>query len=138
MTRKIALIASTALALSAAPLLADDYANMKFDPANTLAGDTDRVTTIAAIEGGNVVTSDGVLLGQIEDFNIGEGDRAEIMIDLEAGLRYNGDTMDLTIDPSNVTVVDGGVAISPSNDELYASIGAGGNNAAGPLEIDFQ
>ncbi|WP_299612255.1 hypothetical protein [uncultured Tateyamaria sp.] len=138
MTRKFALIASTALVVSAAPLLADDYSGMKFDPANTLAGDTNRVATIDTTEGGNVVTSDGVLLGQIEDFNIGENDRAEIMIDMEAGLRFDGDTMDLTIDPENVTVVNGGVALSPSADDLYAAVGLGGQNTAGPVEIDFK
>ena len=134
MTRKIALIASTALALTAAPLLAD----VTFDPTNTLAGKEDRVSTISAIEGGDVVTSDGVLLGQIEEFTINSADRAVIQIDVEAGLRYDGDTMLLMIDPANVTVAEGSVAVEPTDDELYASIGLGGQNTAGPVEIDYK
>ncbi|APX11703.1 hypothetical protein [Tateyamaria omphalii] len=137
MTRKIALIASTALALSAAPLLAEN-ATISFDPTNTLAGQEDRVSTISAIEGGNVVTSDGVLLGQIEEFSINDQDRAVVQIDVEAGLRYDGDTMLLMIDPEHVTVANGGVAVEPTNDELFAAIGQGGQNSAGALEIDFK
>ncbi|KIC48552.1 PRC-barrel domain-containing protein [Tateyamaria sp. ANG-S1] len=137
MTRKIALIASTALALSAAPLLADD-AVITFDPANTLAGKEDRVSTISAIEGGDVVTSDGVLLGQIEEFSINEDDRAVVQIDVEAGLRYEGDTMLLTIAPENVSVANGSVAVEPTDDELFAAIGQGGRNTVGELEIDFK
>jgi len=121
MKRKFALIASTALMLSAAPLMADDYASMKFDPANTLAGDTDQVTTVAALEGGNIVTSDGILLGQIEDFNIGEDSRVEIRVDLEGDLRIDGSHMDLTIDPENVTVVNGGVALNASEEDVYTA-----------------
>ncbi|MEX0369458.1 MAG: hypothetical protein AB3N09_02435 [Tateyamaria sp.] len=121
MKRNFALIASTALMLSAAPLLAGDYGEMKFDPANTLAGDTDQVSTIAAIEGGNIVTSDGILLGQIEDFNISEDSRVAIRVDLEADLRIDGSHMDLTIDPENVTVVDGGVALNATEEDVYTA-----------------
>ncbi|WP_299042397.1 hypothetical protein [uncultured Tateyamaria sp.] len=134
MTRKMTLIATTALALAAAPLLAD----VTFDPTNTLAGKEDRVSTVSAIQGGDVVTSDGVLLGQIEEFTINSDDRAVIQIDVEAGLRYDGDTMMLMIDPKHVTVADGSVAVEPTNDELFAAIGLGGQNTAGAVEIDYK
>ena len=138
MTRKIALIASTALALTAAPLLAETAADITFDPTNTLAGKEDRVSTVSALNGGDVVTSDGVILGQIEEFTINADERAVIQIDVEAGLRYDGDTMLLMIDPANVTVAEGSVAVEPTDDELYASIGLGGQNTAGPVEIDYK
>lgn len=138
MTRKIALIASTALALTAAPLLAETAADITFDPTNTLAGKEDRVSTISAINGGDVVTSDGVLLGQIEEFTVNSEDRAVIQIDVEAGLRYDGDTMLLMIDPEHVTVAKGSVAVEPTNDELFAAVGLGGQNSAGAVEIDFK
>ncbi|WP_147105884.1 PRC-barrel domain-containing protein [Tateyamaria sp. syn59] len=133
MTRKIALIASTALALSAAPLLAED-APIAFDPTNTLAGQEDRVSTISAINGGDVVTSDGVVLGQIEDFSFNENDRAVVQIDVEADLRYDGDTMLLMIDPEHVSVAEGSIALEPTDDELFAAV----EPAAGRIEIDFK
>lgn len=135
MTRKIALIASTALALTAAPLFAGD---VKFDPSNTLAGKEDRVSTVSALNGGDVVTSDGIILGQIEEFTINADERAVIQIDVEAGLRYDGDTMMLMIDPEHVTVAEGSVAVEPTDDELFAAVGLGGQNTAGAVEIDFQ
>ena len=44
----------------------------------------------------------------------------------------------LMIDPANVTVAEGSVAVEPTDDELYASIGLGGQNTAGPVEIDYK
>ncbi|WP_299140697.1 hypothetical protein [uncultured Tateyamaria sp.] len=129
--RKSALIASTALTLAATPLLANT--GYTFDASNTLAGETDTVAVIGAITGDQIVTREGELLGTIEEFKVTDQGRAHVKVDLEADLLFQGDTMDLTIDPANVTVLDGAVALNASQEELYAARGAVG----GAVKVDF-
>ncbi|WP_299297921.1 hypothetical protein [uncultured Tateyamaria sp.] len=129
--RKSALIASTALTLAATPLLANT--GYTFDASNTLAGETDTVAVIGAITGDQIVTREGELLGTIEEFKVTDEGRAHVKVDLEADLLFQGDTMDLTIDPANVTVLDGAVALNASQEELYAARGAVG----GAVKVDF-
>ncbi|WP_299370097.1 hypothetical protein [uncultured Tateyamaria sp.] len=130
--RKNALIASTAIALAATPLLANtDY---KFDASNTLAGEVYSVDVMGDKVGDQIVTREGELLGTLEDFKITEDGRAHMQVDLEADLLFEGDTMDLTIDPANVTILDGAVALNASEEELFAARGAVG----GAVQVDYK
>ncbi|MEL6452463.1 MAG: hypothetical protein AAFQ19_14500 [Pseudomonadota bacterium] len=130
--RKTALIASTAVALTAAPLLANTTDYM-FDATKTLAGQVDDVAVVGATVGDQIVTREGKLLGTIEEFKINDEGRAHVMVDLEADLLFQGDTMDLTIDPANVAVLDGAIALNASEEELFDAQGARG----GAVQVDF-
>lgn len=118
MTRKTTLIASTLLALSAGPLIAADHA-VEYDPANTLAGETADVTTINMADGGSVWTNGGIELGKIVDFSIDNQNRATIRIDLGGEAKFTGDTLLLSVDPSDVTVMNGSLAVNASEQELF-------------------
>ena len=134
MLGKMTLIASTALTLTAAPLLADGHA-VSYDAANTLAGQTDAVTTIDMAGGGMVFFKDGGMLGTIEDFEIDNDNRAEVIIDLAAETKFLGDRMILTIDPANVSVANGSIALNASEDELFAQQNNGGEQDV--IRVDF-
>ncbi|MEO0402125.1 MAG: hypothetical protein AAF214_07095 [Pseudomonadota bacterium] len=131
--RKTALITSTAIALMAAPVLAasSDYT---FDASKTLAGSSDMVTVIGATVGDEVVTNDGVLLGTIETFQMNDDGQANVLVDLEADLLFEGDTMDLTISPAYVSVLDGAVVLGASEEQLFDARGAVG----GQVKVDFD
>jgi len=129
--RKKALIASTAVALTAAPLMAGSA--YKFDASNTLAGAADTVTVIGSTVGDQIWTKDGDMLGTVEVFKITDEGRAHVQVDLEADLLFQGDTMDLTIDPANVTVLDGAIAVNATQRDLYNARGAEG----GAVKVDF-
>lgn len=134
MTRYYTLIATTALALSASPLLAQSTA-VPFDPANTLQGKTAEVMSIGAEMGGTVFTSDGMEVGRITDFEIDNQNRAYFIIDVAADSNFNGDRLILTADPEDVTVANGSVALSATENELQAMEATSGD--ADALRIDL-
>lgn len=134
MLRKTTLIASTVLALSTAPLLADGHA-VVYDANNTLAGKTDEVTTIDMAGGGMVFTNDGAMLGVIEDFDIDSQNRAEVIIDLAAETKFLGDRLILSTDPENVTVANGSIAVNATENELFAQSNNGGSQKY--IRVDF-
>ncbi|MFL4470899.1 hypothetical protein ACERZ8_13775 [Tateyamaria armeniaca] len=133
MTRKFALIASTAVALIAAPAFAEtDPSDVTYDPTNTLAGQ--QVAQIDATIGSPVVMRDGEELGEVEEFKFLEDGRASIVIDMAAGLRLDGDTIELITDADNLTVVGSIIAVNADEDELYKAVGVKG---AGPNKVEF-
>ncbi|WP_299280532.1 hypothetical protein [uncultured Tateyamaria sp.] len=130
--RKTALIASTAIALAATPLLASTE-TYTFDPAKSLAGSADMVTVIEQTVGDQVISEDGTLIGTIETFEVNDEGRAYVMVDLEADLLFEGDTMELTIAPADVAVFDGAIVLAATQEELYQARGATG----GSVKVDF-
>lgn len=119
MKRKTALIASTVLALTAAPLLAEGHAVM-YDAENTLEGKTADVTTMEAMSGGSVFLTSGMEFGKIEEFSIDNQDRAEIIIDVDPATKFVAERIILTADAKDVTVKDGSIALNASEDTLFA------------------